>query len=160
MPIYAIACSCGCREDVFCKVSQLDRQNRPKCPKCGKRTKVDLSRTITSQGRSAQIVGNHRFHGKQQRSWEEGWNPKDVAKARAMMGAEGANCIKDDGTVWFKDEQQAKTYKNKINRLHANVNPPERPTKTPEQAARIVEREKREFKQRFEAKFPRGLETE
>ncbi len=160
MPIYAISCSCGCRDDVFCKVSDLDRQNRPKCPKCGKRTKIDLSRTVTGIAKNAQIVGNHRFHGAQQRSWEEGWNPKDVQKARALMGADGANCSKDDGTVWFKDEQTAKKYKDKINRLHAQIAPPERPRMAPEQAARVTEAEKRTFKQKFDAKFPRGLDTE
>lgn len=160
MPIYAISCPCGCREDVFCKVSDLDRQNRPKCPKCGKRTKIDLSKAITGTIKSAQIVGNHRFHGNQQRSWEEGWNPKDVPKARALMGAEGANCIRDDGTVWFKDEQTAKVYKDKINRLHAQVAPPDRMTMTPDQRARVTDAEKRTFKQKFDARFPRGLDTE
>ena len=160
MPIYAISCPCGCRDDVFCKVSDLDRQNRPKCPKCGKRTKIDLARTVTGVAKNAQIVGNHRFHGKQQRSWEEGWNPKDVQKARNLMGAEGANCIKDDGSVWFKDEQTAKKYKDKINRLHAQIAPPERASMAPEQAARVTETEKRTFKEKFQAQFPKGLATE
>lgn len=159
MPIYPIVCQCGNREDVFCKVRDLDAKNRPKCPKCGKRATTDLSKAVGVHGGASRIHGNPRFHGAQQRSWEEGWNPKDVAKARALMGADGANCIRDDGTVWFKDAAEAKKYKDKINRYYDRVNPP-KPAPSTHQIERRTAAEKQTFAQKFRTKFPRGLETE
>lgn len=159
MPIYPIVCPCGNREDVFCKVKDLDAKNRPQCPKCGKRVATDLARAVGVQTGNSRIHGNPRFHGAQQRSWEEGWNPKDVEKARKLMGADGANCIRDDGTVWFKDAAEAKRYKDKINRMHDRINPP-KPPPSAHQADRRSEEQRRTFAQKFKQAFPRGLETE
>jgi len=154
MPLYPIQCECGNREDVYCRVSELDSKHRPKCPKCGKRCAQ-----VIDSGRGIHSVGNKRFHGKQQRSWEEGWSKRDVAKGRKLMGADGAHCIKDDGTVWFKDAQEAKKYKDKINRIIDRALPQEAKP-DPVQMRRTEEQEKRNFSERFRSRFPKGLPTE
>lgn len=106
MPLYPIACSCGFRGDAFAKVAEL-QDGRVKCPECGVHAEQEYARKTVASG-------NREFRGDAQESVTEGWHPDEVGRVQREMTADGdhdaANCIRSDGSVWFKNRQEQQRY--------------------------------------------------
>jgi len=108
MPLYPIECEkCGFMGDVFCRVSDLDKQNRVKCPDCGEACSQNLGAKIIAPGGSAIAFSGERRH-----SVTEGFHSSEVGEARQMFGAYG-HCIKDDGSVSFTNRDEQRGYMQK-----------------------------------------------
>jgi len=101
MPMYDLRCA-TCRHEW--EAFHAMRNPHPDCPRCGGSswsvpTAVKLDRVFHGESEELSVV--------------EGWNPKEVEEARAELGKhnpDAANCIKDNGDVYFRDRAQQRTY--------------------------------------------------
>jgi len=106
VPNYAIRCaSCRFSGDVFAKVAELDDQGRVLCPECGQRAEQDWSQKTIAPGGAA-----ISFTGQRRASMTEGFHSSEVSEAREMFGEVHGSCIKDDGTVEFKNRDEQRGY--------------------------------------------------
>ena len=76
------------------------------CPDCGK---------VLQPGRNQpqSFYGNRQFAGSERESIAQGMHPNEVKMARRLM-PKSADCIKDDGRVFFDDRKQEKTYREEL----------------------------------------------
>jgi hypothetical protein len=105
MPIYCLKCKCGFHGDAFAKVVELDEQGRVLCPECGERAPQDWSNKTIAPGGSAVA-----FAGAKRQSMTEAFHSSEVAEARKLFGETCGACIRDDGTVSFKDRDEQRKY--------------------------------------------------
>ena len=115
MPIYPIKCPC-CHfaGDCFAKVAELDELGRVSCPECGERATQNYAAKTVG-------VGVREFHGQSQESLVHAFHPAEVTEARETFGAEGANCIQNDGSVRFKNRAEQKQFARKWNSMETQA---------------------------------------
>lgn len=93
------ACQCGYKGSLCF----TERENwKRECPDCG--------RLIEPGAQGPQrYYGDRRFSGSESESITEGFHPGEVKIARKAM-PKSADCIKDDGRVFFESRSQQKTF--------------------------------------------------
>lgn len=115
MPNYPIRCECGFTGDVFKTVKDYEAcEGVLQCPTC----KADnhqcyADKTVALHGSCIM------FHGQKSESLTEGYHPKEVEKARKLMGGDLGACIKKDGTVKFRDRDQRTRWDKRRDELDA-----------------------------------------
>lgn len=103
MPIYPIKCACGFAGDVFAKIAEVKRyKGKVLCPECGDPAEQDYA------NKSVGFQGNE-LHGTRQESMDVQAQPHEVGKLRRLYGDIG-RCWQPDGTVKFKDKDDAKAF--------------------------------------------------
>lgn len=102
MPMYPIKCGCGFEGDVFQTVAGLvAADSKLACPECS---------AMCEQNYAAKTIALHgsciMFTGVKKESMTEGFHPKEVQRARELMGDDLGGCIQDNGSVHFRDRDQ------------------------------------------------------
>ena len=109
MPVYCLQCpACGRRTEQFARMADRDALT------CGGQDGAGCGHPRLEIDYERQTVRPHvdlrEFHGEQAESRCHVWNPADVRMARAKFGPDLAECIRDDGTVVFKNRKQERRY--------------------------------------------------
>lgn len=115
MPLYPIACNCGYTGDIYQTVAQLTEcDGKLECPWCHKMCDQDYS------AKNVALAGSCiMFTGTKRESITEGFHPKEVERARRVMGDDLGGCIQDDGTVRFRDRDQRTKWDQKKDETRA-----------------------------------------
>lgn len=105
MPMYPIKCRCGFEGDRFAKI---DDRNDIACPKCDQVCDIDWSRMSLATTAKTYVGTTNGLPNTL--SMTEGFNPKEVAEARSLMGDRFGACIADSGEVHFRDRTERDGY--------------------------------------------------
>lgn len=83
------------------------------CPRCGKDC-------VVGEIKSYEVhAGNANFFGSKSFSLMQGCHPSEVKLLKKIVGADFESCVKDDGTVKFKNRKQERAYVAAFERARA-----------------------------------------
>ena len=103
MPTYPIKCQCGFGGEAFCHAADL-LDGKPPCPECGQRAEQDWTR------KGVPGMVRNEFHGRRRESMEIQAQPYEVPKLRRMYGDAVGDCWQQDGSVKFRDKDEARRF--------------------------------------------------